>query len=72
MKGSLAAALCLAFGIWLLPIPLPAHHGTAVYDTSKSLEMQGTVVAFNWVNPTLRSSGKSKLKKARRNTGSLN
>jgi Family of unknown function (DUF6152) len=51
MKGSLAAALCLAFGVWLLPIPLPAHHGTAVYDTSKSLEMQGTVVAFNWVNP---------------------
>lgn len=51
MKGTSVAALVLAVGIFMLPIPVLAHHGTAAYDTTKLLELKGTVVAFNWVNP---------------------
>ena len=51
MKGTSVAALVLAVGILMLPIPVLAHHGTAAYDTTKLLELKGTVVAFNWVNP---------------------
>jgi hypothetical protein len=44
----------LVFLIALLPIArvaLFAHHGTAVYDTSKLVTVKGTVTAWSWTNP---------------------
>ena len=31
--------------------PLFAHHGTAVYDVSKSVIVKGTVAEYVWANP---------------------
>jgi hypothetical protein len=46
--------LNLVFLIALLPIApvaLFAHHGTAVYDTSKLVTVKGTVTGWSWTNP---------------------
>jgi len=32
-------------------MPLFAHHGTAVFDTSKTLTMKGRVAEWDWSNP---------------------
>jgi Family of unknown function (DUF6152) len=34
-----------------ISVPLLAHHGTAVYDTSKTLTVKGTVAEYVWANP---------------------
>ena len=39
------AVLLMASGLLL------AHHGTAAYDTSKSVTVKGTVAEFRFVNP---------------------
>ncbi len=51
MKGLLLASLTLAVGLALVPMPMLAHHGTAAYDTTKTLKLKGVVVSFNWENP---------------------
>ena len=51
MKGMLAAALALAVGLLMVPIPMLAHHGTSAYDPTKTLKLKGTVTSFDWVNP---------------------
>lgn len=44
------AALLLT-GI-LLGVPsLPAHHGLARFDTTRTVKLQGTVTDFQWINP---------------------
>jgi hypothetical protein len=43
----LAAAI---FSSWLA-VPGFAHHGTAEYDNSKTISLQGTVTAFRYSNP---------------------
>jgi len=35
----------------LVPVALFAHHGTAVYDTSKLVTVKGTVTGWSWTNP---------------------
>lgn len=42
-----------AFGaLFALGVPLYAHHAiSAIYDNSKPITMQGTVVEFHFVNP---------------------
>jgi hypothetical protein len=40
-----AAALCAASS------PAFAHHGTAEYDNSKTVSLQGTVTALQYLNP---------------------
>lgn len=42
----LATAILLA--VW---VPLFAHHGAAVYDTTKTAMVKGTVTAWIWANP---------------------
>ena len=32
-------------------VPLLAHHGTASFDTAKTLQMTGVVTAYVWSNP---------------------
>jgi hypothetical protein len=37
--------------ILAVSIPLFAHHGNTAYETSKAVELQGTVTKFVWGNP---------------------
>jgi len=34
-----------------MSMPLFAHHGTSVFDTSKTLTLKGSVTAWDWSNP---------------------
>jgi hypothetical protein len=44
--------LCVvAVGLLMISVPLFAHHGAAVYDTSKKLTVKGTVTEWFWANP---------------------
>ena len=45
-------ALALAAGGLIVSVPLSAHHGDAVYDTTaKAITMKGTVTQWVWANP---------------------
>ena len=48
---ALLCALALVLGLPMIPIPMQAHHGQAEWDNTKTVKLQGTVTAFNWVNP---------------------
>jgi hypothetical protein len=41
----------VAAGILSVSMPMFAHHGTAVFDTSKTLTMKGNVTEWDWSNP---------------------
>lgn len=45
------AAAMIAAGLCAAPIPAFAHHGTAEYDNSKTISLQGTVTALQYLNP---------------------
>jgi Family of unknown function (DUF6152) len=40
-----------AVGLVSVSMPLFAHHGTSVFDTSKALTMKGSVTEWDWFNP---------------------
>lgn len=46
--GALSAVLA---GIFMLVVPVFAHHGTAGEDTSKIVTVKGTVTDFQFINP---------------------
>ena len=46
--GTLSAVLV---GIFMLVVPVFAHHGTAGEDTSKIVTVTGTVTDFQFINP---------------------
>ena len=51
-KSKTAAVLTLvALGVLLCVPTLRAHHGLAAFDTTHTVKMQGTVTAFQWINP---------------------
>jgi len=35
----------------IMVVPLAAHHGTAAFDTKKSVKLTGTVTDFKFLNP---------------------
>src|SRR5450432_2511743 len=42
----------IALGIFLSLTPnLHAHHGTAAFDTTHVVTLQGTITGFEWINP---------------------
>ena len=49
----IGAISVLALGVGLLSpsMPLFAHHGTAVFDTDKTLSLKGSVTEWDWSNP---------------------
>jgi hypothetical protein len=49
MTGALKIAL-LASVLFAVP-NLYAHHGTAAFDTTHIVTLQGTVTGFEWINP---------------------
>ena len=50
MRGLFGALLALA-ATALLAAPASAHHSQAMFDTSREVLFDGTVVRFDWVNP---------------------
>jgi Family of unknown function (DUF6152) len=51
MKLSLPAYSFLAASLMLGSLPLSAHHGAAEYDNTKTVSLQGTVTALQYLNP---------------------
>jgi hypothetical protein len=50
MRGLFGALLALA-ATALLVAPASAHHSQAMFDTSREVLFDGTLVRFGWVNP---------------------
>lgn len=46
-----AAGLMVTAVTVVAPVRLVAHHGAAEYDNSKTISMQGTVTALQYLNP---------------------
>ena len=52
MKIKLIASVVLVFVLLAICVPTFAHHGSAVYDTSKPVVLNNAVVTrFVWANP---------------------
>ncbi len=51
MKFGLLAYVVVAAGLTVGSLPLSAHHGTAEYDNTKTISLQGTVTALQYLNP---------------------
>jgi hypothetical protein len=51
MRIKLATIFTLTAVSLLYSIPASAHHGTATYDLSKTITLNGTVSGFDWGNP---------------------
>ena len=51
MRMKIFWALVLAAGALGLTMPMSAHHGTAVFDTTKTVTMKGNVTDWEWANP---------------------
>ena len=51
MKSKRMASFALIVGVMTLASVAFAHHGTANYDTSKTVTVKGTVSDFQFINP---------------------
>jgi hypothetical protein len=51
MKSKRMASFALIVGLMTLASVAFAHHGTANYDTSKTVTVKGTVSDFQFINP---------------------
>ena len=52
MKNSLLVALSAAAALAMIPIaPADAHHSFALFDVTRTVELEGTVKSFEWTNP---------------------
>jgi hypothetical protein len=51
MRNKAIVVLAVAAGLLSVSLPLFAHHGTAVFDTDKTLTMKGSVTEWDWSNP---------------------
>jgi hypothetical protein len=51
MKRWLLPAVFLLFAALFVSSPLPAHHGTSPYDSTKLTTVKGSVTNFEFINP---------------------
>jgi hypothetical protein len=51
MKMKLLRPISVLLVLVFLVGPIHAHHGTAAYDTAKSLTLKGVVTSFEFINP---------------------
>jgi hypothetical protein len=51
MKRKMNWVLAVAVGLLGMSMPLSAHHGTAAFETEKTIDLKGTVVEWSWSNP---------------------
>jgi hypothetical protein len=50
MRNRLMTA-AFVLSLFVISIPLSAHHGNAAFDTGKKLTVKGTVTEWTWGNP---------------------
>jgi hypothetical protein len=41
----------LAVALWLIPVPVAAHHSSAMFDQGRDLRLDGVVTKIEWANP---------------------
>jgi hypothetical protein len=51
LKVKLLACVVVVAALLLVSVSLFAHHGEANYDTSKVIDVKGTVADFRFINP---------------------
>src|ERR1700693_5512568 len=51
MRNRFLGLAALSVAVLTIPAPVLAHHGTASYDTTKTVTVKGTVTEFQFVNP---------------------
>jgi len=51
VKRKLLVVLAAVGSMAMFSGPLPAHHGVAGYDMTKTITLHGTVSKFDWSNP---------------------
>ena len=51
MKNACLGIFLGAVGLLVVSIPLVAHHGAASFDTTRELNLKGTVTDWIWANP---------------------
>jgi len=51
LKGKVLVGLTLGIAVLAMSLPLAAHHGNAAYDSTKQINLKGTVTQFIWANP---------------------
>ncbi|HEV2198416.1 MAG TPA: DUF6152 family protein [Bryobacteraceae bacterium] len=51
MRSGLGIITLLIAGLAAVPIALLAHHGSAIYDQTKAVTVQGVVTDWLWANP---------------------
>jgi hypothetical protein len=51
MKRRTLYALAIVLSLFVVSVPMFAHHGTAAYDLSKTVTIKGKVTRFNFINP---------------------
>ena len=51
MRNRVLAFLAAAAGVLIPFVPLSAHHGSAAFESGKSIVMKGTVMRWFWANP---------------------
>ena len=51
MKRKFLVVVSLSLGVFILSVPLFAHHGYAAYETDRKITVKGTVTGWFWANP---------------------
>jgi hypothetical protein len=51
LRRNILIGLTSAIALSILSLPLAAHHGNAAYDSTKQINLRGTVTQFIWANP---------------------
>jgi len=51
MRMKMLRPITVVLVLFLLVGSIHAHHGTAAYDTAKSLTLKGVVTSFEFINP---------------------
>jgi hypothetical protein len=51
LTKKLAATSLVTIGLFALSVPVFAHHGTAAFETSRTITMKATVTDWFWANP---------------------
>jgi len=51
LRGKFLIFLALGISVLNFSMRLDAHHGNAAYDSTKQINLKGTVTQFIWANP---------------------
>jgi heme/copper-type cytochrome/quinol oxidase subunit 2 len=51
MTNKLTTISLMAIGLLTISVPVFAHHGTAAFNTEKTITMKATVTQWYWANP---------------------